>query len=49
MALKGLDLAEQYSIQDYQSVLYYDLSWFYLNSDDIQRRIDVCAERYLLS
>jgi two-component system, NtrC family, sensor kinase len=34
MALKGLDLAEQYHIQDYLSALYYDLSWFYLNSND---------------
>jgi len=36
MALKGLDLAEQYQIQDYLSALYYDLSWFYLNSDDFK-------------
>ncbi|HLY71044.1 MAG TPA: ATP-binding protein, partial [Puia sp.] len=36
MALKGLDLAEQYHIQDYLSALYYDLSWFYLNSDDFK-------------
>ncbi len=36
MALKGLDLAEQYHVQDYLSALYYDLSWFYLNSDDFK-------------
>jgi two-component system, NtrC family, sensor kinase len=34
MALKGLDLSEQYHVQDYLSALYYDLSWFYLNSND---------------
>jgi two-component system, NtrC family, sensor kinase len=34
MALKGLDLSEQYHIQDYLSALYYDLAWFYLNIND---------------
>ena len=36
MTLKGLDLAEQYHVQDYMSVLYYDLSWFYSNSDNFK-------------
>jgi two-component system, NtrC family, sensor kinase len=36
MALKGLDLAEEYHIQDYLSALYYDLSWFYINSNNYQ-------------
>ncbi|HEY4875583.1 MAG TPA: hypothetical protein VIH86_08435, partial [Puia sp.] len=34
MALIGMDIAEQYHVQDYLSALYYDLSWFYLNSDN---------------
>ena len=28
---KGLDLAEQYHVPDYLSVLYYDLGWFYIS------------------
>jgi two-component system NtrC family sensor kinase len=40
MALKGLDLAEQYHIQDYLSALYYDLSWFYFNSDDFKEGLE---------
>jgi tetratricopeptide (TPR) repeat protein len=31
VTFKGLDLSEQYHVQDYLSVLYYDLSWFYLS------------------
>jgi two-component system, NtrC family, sensor kinase len=34
MALKGIDLSQEYHIQDYLSALYYDLTWFYLNIND---------------
>jgi two-component system, NtrC family, sensor kinase len=34
MALKGLDLSDQYHIKDYLSALYYDLVWVYSNLDD---------------
>jgi two-component system, NtrC family, sensor kinase len=34
MALLGMDIAEQYHVQDYLPALYYDLSWFYINSDN---------------
>ncbi|HVZ96236.1 MAG TPA: ATP-binding protein [Chitinophagaceae bacterium] len=34
MALKGLNLSEQYNIRDYLSALYYDLTWAYFNLDD---------------
>jgi two-component system, NtrC family, sensor kinase len=31
MTYKGLDLSEEYHVQDYLSALYYDLGWFYIN------------------
>ena len=34
MALKGLNLSDQYHIQDYLSALYYDLTWAYSNLGD---------------
>ena len=34
MALKGLNLSDQYHIRDYLSALYYDIAWVYLNLND---------------
>ena len=34
VALKGLDLAEQYHNQDYLSALYYDITWCYANLNE---------------
>jgi two-component system NtrC family sensor kinase len=31
MTFKGLDLSEEYHVQDYLSALYYDLGWFYIS------------------
>jgi tetratricopeptide (TPR) repeat protein len=43
MALKGLDLSEQYQIKDYLSPLYYDLAWVYFNLDD-KASLRQCAQ-----
>ncbi len=40
MALKGLDISEQYHIKDYLSALYYDLAWVYSNLDDYREALD---------
>ena len=40
MALKGLDLSEEYHIKDYLSALYYDLTWFYSNMHDYKEALN---------
>ena len=40
VAFKGLELSEQYHVQDYLSVLYYDIGWFYISIGNSKEAVE---------